>query len=69
MMITMGLSGSGKTTMAAPLSDSYPAIHIRSDLERKRLHGFDEQARTGSGVAQGIYAPDSSATTYAHLDP
>jgi aminoglycoside phosphotransferase family enzyme/predicted kinase len=67
LIITMGLSGSGKTTIAAPLSDSYPAIHIRSDMERKRLHGFDELARTHSGVARGIYAPDASATSYAHL--
>ena len=44
-----GLSGTGKTTLAAslaPLIGSAPgAVHLRSDLERKALAGVGETAR------------------------
>jgi aminoglycoside phosphotransferase family enzyme/predicted kinase len=67
LVITHGLSGSGKSTVAERLIGSVPAVRIRSDLERKRLFGFSSGADTRSGVATGIYDSNASARTYAAL--
>jgi predicted kinase len=67
LVITHGLSGSGKSTVAAALIGSLPAVRIRSDLERKRLFGLSADADTRSGVASGIYDANASARTYAVL--
>ena len=67
LVLMHGLSGSGKTTIAAGLADSLRAVHVRSDVERKRMHGLAPDARTGSGVGEGIYAPSDTERTYAHL--
>ncbi|MDX1252661.1 MAG: AAA family ATPase [Gammaproteobacteria bacterium] len=67
LIITHGLSGSGKTTLTQPLLEALGAIRLRSDVERKRLFGLPEMARTGSGVATGLYTADASQRTYQHL--
>jgi uncharacterized protein len=67
LLITSGVSGSGKTTVARALAESLGAIHLRSDVERKRLHGLAATARTGAGLGAGLYGPAASATTYARL--
>jgi aminoglycoside phosphotransferase family enzyme/predicted kinase len=67
LLITHGLSGSGKSTVAELLVGSMPAVRIRSDLERKRLHGFAAHADTESRVAEGIYSANASQQTYATL--
>jgi aminoglycoside phosphotransferase family enzyme/predicted kinase len=67
LVITHGLSGSGKSTIAEQLIGRLPAVRIRSDLERKRLFGFTSRADTRSGVATGIYDANASARTYAAL--
>jgi len=40
LIITHGLPGSGKTTFAQYVAEQMGAIRIRSDVERKRLHGL-----------------------------
>lgn len=67
LIITCGVSGSGKTTVARHLADSLGAIHLRSDVERKRLHGLAPQARTGAAVGAGLYGSQATAATYGHL--
>jgi uncharacterized protein len=67
LVITHGLSGSGKTTVTDELVSRLPAIRARSDLERKRLHGLPATARSGSGLGLGIYAAAASESTYAAL--
>ena len=67
VIITHGASGSGKTTVTQPLPAVLGAIRLRSDLERKRLHGVNALARTGSAVAAGIYTPNATQRTYATL--
>ncbi|BAV34805.1 aminoglycoside phosphotransferase [Sulfuricaulis limicola] len=67
LIITHGLSGSGKTWLSQQLLEALGAVRVRSDIERKRLHGLAPGARSGSGIASGIYAPDASRRTYAHL--
>ena len=40
LLITHGLSGSGKSTVSAEIMTRMPAIRLRSDVERKRLTGL-----------------------------
>jgi aminoglycoside phosphotransferase family enzyme/predicted kinase len=67
LVITHGLSGSGKTSVTDELVSRLPALRVRSDLERKRLHGLAASARSGSGLGAGLYAADASRRTYAVL--
>lgn len=67
LVLMHGLSGSGKTEIAQRLLESLGAIRLRSDVERKRLHGLDAGTRTESGLESGIYAPSTTARTYARL--
>ena len=45
LMITCGLSGSGKTWLARQLASRLGALHVRSDVERKRLAGLEAHGR------------------------
>ncbi len=67
LLITHGLSGSGKTSVTNQLISRLPAIRCRSDLERKRLIGLAPHARSGSEIGAGLYTRGSSRTTYATL--
>jgi hypothetical protein len=67
LLVTHGLSGSGKTHVTHELVARLPALRVRSDLERKRLHGLAPLARTGSSVGQGLYGAAASRRTYAAL--
>jgi hypothetical protein len=67
LLITHGVSGSGKSTVAQLLLESYGAGRVRSDVERKRLAGLQPMARSESGIEVGLYAADVSRETYARL--
>lgn len=67
LIITHGLSGSGKTTFSGALLMQTGMIGLRSDIERKRLAGLDALARSGSGVESGLYTRDFSRRTYEQL--
>lgn len=67
LLITHGLSGSGKTTITNELISRLPAIRCRSDIERKRLHGLAADAKSDSEIGGGLYASDSSQATYERL--
>jgi uncharacterized protein len=67
LIITHGLSGSGKTAFSSVLLEKMGAIRLRSDVERKRLAGLDALARTNAEVEKGIYGRDFSRRTYGHL--
>jgi predicted kinase len=62
-----GLSGAGKTTIAGELAPHIGrrpgAVHLRSDIERKRLFGAAQTER----LPQADYQPDTSARVYAEL--
>jgi aminoglycoside phosphotransferase family enzyme/predicted kinase len=64
LVITHGLSGCGKTTLTQGLLEWIGAIRIRTDVERKRLHGVDARARSGSGLDEGLYAAGATERTY-----
>ncbi len=67
LALVSGFSGSGKTWLANRLAPRLGAVHLRSDVERKRLAGLPESARTSSPLRQGLYAPAASALVYEHL--
>jgi predicted kinase len=67
LVLVGGLSGSGKTWLASRLAPLLGAIHLRSDVERKRLAGLVESARTGSPLGQGLYATEMTVRTYEQL--
>jgi predicted kinase len=66
LIITCGLPGSGKTTFSQFVLEQMGAIRIRSDVERKRLHGLSalQSSRYHAG---DIYGPEATARTYARL--
>ena len=67
LIITHGLSGSGKTWLSQQLLESLGAIRLRSDVERKRLHGLAPHARSGSAIDSGIYTAEAGRRTYTRL--
>lgn len=67
LILCHGLSGSGKTTVSQKLLEALPAIRIRSDVERKRLHRLQPEQRSESGLDQGLYAEQATHRTYSRL--
>jgi aminoglycoside phosphotransferase family enzyme/predicted kinase len=67
LMITHGLSGSGKTFVSQRILEQTEVIRLRSDIERKRLFGLSARDSSGSDEQQGIYQADANTRTYAHL--
>jgi len=68
LILTCGLSGSGKSTIAALLLESIGAIRLRSDVERQRLFVRDPASPTmPSPVADGMYSAEATRRTYDRL--
>jgi uncharacterized protein len=67
VIVTHGLSGSGKTTHTQSLLELTGAVRIRSDIERKRSQGMGALERTGSAVGEGAYTAELTALTYRRL--
>ncbi|MBA1204915.1 AAA family ATPase [Pseudomonas capeferrum] len=66
LAITHGVSATGKSHVAMRLVEAIGAIRLRSDVERKRLHG-EQQAENVGQLQAGIYDAKTSAATYARL--
>ncbi len=67
LLINHGLSGSGKSFGTRLLLEKYPAIQIRSDVERKRLFYVAKESTSTAAVKEGIYSSDASHRTYGRL--
>lgn len=67
IILMHGLSGSGKTGVSGQIATELPAIRVRSDVERKRLHGLARQASSGSAPGAGIYTAAVSRQVYSRL--
>jgi hypothetical protein len=67
IVITHGLPGSGKTTYSQAVVENLEAVRIRTDIERKRLHGLGALASSQSGVGGGLYTTEATDRTYAHM--
>jgi len=68
VVLMHGLAGSGKTTVSQVLLERGGAVRVRSDVERKRLHGLAAAARTHAAPYAGIYAPGTTKMTYDALE-
>ena len=67
LLIACGLSGSGKSRMGRRLREALPLVHLRSDVERKRLFGLPPEARTTAAHGEGVYFPQATEWTYERL--
>ena len=70
LLITHGLSGCGKTVASNALlhhDAQASTLRVRSDVERKRLHGLTLARHSGSATGAGIYAADAHLRTYTRL--
>ena len=67
LIISHGYSGSGKSTLMAELAASLSAIHLRGDIERKRLHDYLPEQSSSSTLNHGLYTPEASQKTYDYL--
>ena len=67
LVVMVGLSGSGKTWLARQIADAIGALHVRSDVERKRLAGLAPTESSRSAPDAGIYTPAFTERTYTRL--
>jgi hypothetical protein len=63
LVLTCGLSGSGKTRVAGQMAERLGGVRVRSDVERKRLFALPPTARG----APDLYTPDATRRTYERL--
>jgi hypothetical protein len=67
LLFTHGVSGAGKTTVTQALLERLGAVRVRSDVERKRLHGLAAADRSDSAPGGGLYGEAATRATYAEL--
>lgn len=67
LVVMAGLSGTGKSTIAAALHERTGFTVISSDVVRKQLVGLPPTARLDAAYDIGLYAPEMSARTYRAL--
>jgi hypothetical protein len=64
LLVTCGLMGTGKTTLAHALGRSLGGHLLRSDVLRKELAGLAAEERQEVPFQEGIYSPAFSDRTY-----
>lgn len=67
VIINHGLPGSGKTTLSQDAVENVGAIRVRSDVERKRMHGLRIGVSTDSEIGEGLYTAGATKLTYERL--
>ncbi len=67
LIITRGVSASGKSTLSQSLLEQLGAVRIRSDVERKRIFGLKPEVEGRAAVGKGIYSPEATQKTYHKL--
>jgi len=67
IVLMAGLSGSGKTWLAQRIAGAVDALHLRSDVERKRLAGLGPLETSSSPPDAGIYTREFNDRTYQRL--
>jgi predicted kinase len=66
LLITHGLSGCGKSTVALQLLERSDAVRLRSDVERKRLFGL-QALQSSAAHALDVYTADATQRTFDRL--
>ena len=67
LVITHGVSASGKSSRAQGLVLSAGMIHLRADFERRRIAGLPLHARSNSQPGAGLYSEAHNRATYDRL--
>ena len=67
LLVTCGVSGSGKSRLASRLLEAGDWVRIRSDVERKRLRGLEPAQRSTDTHGDGLYSSARTQATYARL--
>ena len=67
LILTYGVSGSGKTSLSHEIAQTIQAVHVRSDVERKRLSGLRALERTDKAAHASLYSEEKSRATYKRL--
>jgi len=64
LVIMNGPSGAGKTSCSQVLLEALGAVRIRTDVERKRLHGLAVAEHSHSSLGGGLYGEGETNRTY-----
>jgi len=64
LFMVMGITGTGKSTIAQKLSVDYHAIVINTDIIRKQQAGMDVYERHHDEFDKGLYSPENITQTY-----
>ncbi|MBI4312950.1 MAG: AAA family ATPase, partial [Chloroflexi bacterium] len=67
LLITVGLVGTGKSTVAQAVAERLDAAVVSSDALRKELTGLEPTERHFEPWGQGLYSPEMTERTYAAL--
>ena len=67
LIITVGVTGSGKSYLANALAARLGAVILSSDVIRKRLSGIDPTERRIEPIDSGIYSPEATERAYQAL--
>lgn len=67
LVVMHGFAGSGKSTVARALVELLGAVQLRSDVERKRMHGIAPGGRPAGALDQGLYSRASTDAVYRRL--
>ena len=65
LILTFGVSGSGKTFVSRDIAQRIGCVHLRSDIERKRLAGLGPLERSDRNGT--LYSEEISRQTYQRL--
>ncbi len=68
LVLMSGYSGSGKSHVARHLAPVLGAVRVRSDVERKRLHGLEPSDARPAPPGEGLYSEAATESTYARLE-
>jgi len=67
LLLTVGLIGTGKSTLARALAHRLGLALVSSDEVRKQLSGLAPQERRLEPFQRGIYSPEASRLTYQEM--
>lgn len=65
--MTCGVSGSGKTSSSREIAQAIESLHIRSDIERKRIAGLKALDRSDKTIQAALYSEEMGRLTYKRL--
>lgn len=67
LVITYGISGSGKSTVSQRWMMEHAAVRLRSDVERKRLHQLPPFEPTPEAMKPLVYTSEKTQQTFERL--